>query len=167
LKLSQWYLDNGALDQAVRYAERAYECTRPRSAGMVPAWIAGVEARWTQELLRDGQREAALSHFARAERNYRTALRLGFEPGPLQSELGTLYALVGKPVEAIAAFEAAEAVDYLDAATAAHFARAYVSLRRCAGVERIAIKVERALGVDGPARELRAILSTCVAQASR
>jgi len=42
LKLAQWYLDNGALDQAVRYAERAYECRRPRSAGMArpgsPAW---------------------------------------------------------------------------------------------------------------------------------
>jgi tetratricopeptide (TPR) repeat protein len=170
LKLSQWYLDNGALDQAVRYAERAYECTRPRSAGMVPSWIAGVEARWTQELLRDGQRDAAMSHFARAEKDYRTALKLGFEPGPLQSELATLYALVGKPAEAVAAFEAAEAAGYLDASTAPHFARAYVSLRRCADVERIVTKVARALGVDGPASELRTILSTCAAepaQASR
>jgi tetratricopeptide (TPR) repeat protein len=161
LKLSQWYLDNGALDQAVRYAERAYECTRPRSAGMIPAWIAGVEARWTQELLRAGQRDAATSHFARAEKDYRTALRLGFERGPVQTELATLYVIVGKPAEAVAAFEAAEAAEYLDAAAAAHFARAYVALGRCADADRLATKVERAFGVDGPSRELRAISSAC------
>jgi tetratricopeptide (TPR) repeat protein len=166
LKLSQWYLDQGALDQAVRYAERAYECTRPGRAGMVPAWIAGVQARWMQELLGQGRRQEALAHFARAEGDYRTALRLGYEPGAMQSELGTLYALVGKPAEAIAAFEAAEAADYLDAAAAAHFARAYAALRRCADVERITIKVERALGVDETSRELRAILSSCAAAGS-
>lgn len=164
LKLSQWYLDKGALDQAVRYAERGYECTRPRSAGMIPAWIAGVEARWTQELLRAGQRDAATSHFARAEKDYRTALGHGFEQGPLQTELATLYAIVGKPAEAVAAFEAAEAADYLDAAAVAHFARSYVALGRCADVERIATKVERAFGIDGRSRELRAILSGCVAR---
>jgi tetratricopeptide (TPR) repeat protein len=137
---------------------------------MIQAWIAGVEARWTQELLRDGHRDAAMSHFARAEKEYRPALRLSSEQGPLQTELGTLYAIVGKPAEAVAAFEAAEAADYLDAAAAAHFARAYVALGRCADVERIARKVERALGVDGRSRELRAILNACVArpaQASR
>ena len=166
LKLSQWYLDNGALDQAVRYAERAYECRRPRSAGMVPAWIAAVEARWTQELMRTGQRDAATPHFTRAEKDYRTALRLGYELGPLQSELGTLYAIVDKPAEAVAAFEAAEKADYLDAATAAHFARAYVALGRCADVERIATKVERAFGVDGPAGELRAIQRTCAVRSA-
>ena len=164
LKLSQWYRDNGALDQAVRYAERAYECTRPRSAGMIPAWIAGVEARWTEALLGDGQREAATSHFARAEKNYRAALGLGFERGPLQSELATLYAIVGKPAEAVAAFEAAEAANYLDAAGAVEVARAYVALGRCADLERVATKVERTLGVDGPSRELRAILSACAAR---
>ena len=131
---------------------------------MIPAWIAGVEARWTQELVRGGQRDAAMSHFARAEKDYRAALQLGFEPAPLQSELGTLYAIVGKPAEAVAAFEAAENADYLDAATAAHFARAYVALGRCADVERIATKVERAFGVDGPSRELRTIQSTCAAR---
>ncbi|HMH48666.1 MAG TPA: hypothetical protein VK548_00425, partial [Candidatus Acidoferrum sp.] len=164
LKLSQWYLDKGQFDQAVRYAERAYECTRPRRAGMIPAWIAGVEARRTQELVRGGQRDAARPHFARAEKDYRTALGLGFEPAPMQSELGTLYAIVGKPAEAVAAFEAAEKADYLDAATAAHFARAYVALGRCAEVDRIATKVERTFGADGPSKELRAIQTTCAAR---
>lgn len=131
---------------------------------MVPPWIAGVEARWTQELLRDGRRDMAMVHFERAEKNYRTSLRLGFEPGALQSELGTLYALVGKPAEAVAAFEAAEAGAYLDASAAAHFARAYVSLGCCADAERIKTKVERALDIDGPVRELDAILRTCTAE---
>ena len=162
LKLSQWYLDKGAFAEALRYAERAYECTRRRRAGMVPAWIAGVEARWTQELLRQGQREAATPHFTRAEKNYRTALALGYERGALQSELATLYGLVGKPAEAVAAFEAAEAADYLDAAVAMEVARAYVALGRCADLDRIATKVERALGGGGPSRELRAALGACV-----
>ena len=166
LKLSQWYLDNGALDQAVRYAERGYECTRPRSAGMVPAWIAGVQARWTQELWRDGKRDAALSHFARAEKEYRTALSLGFERGAMLTELGTLYTIVDKPAEAVAAFEAAEAVNYLDAATAAQFARAYAALGRCADIDRIVTKVEGAFGVSA-SRELREIRSACAARASR
>jgi 4-amino-4-deoxy-L-arabinose transferase-like glycosyltransferase len=167
LKLSQWYLDAGAFEEAVRYAERAYECTRPRSAGGVPAWIAGVQARWTQELLRDGKREAAMAHFARAEKDYRTALSLGYEPGSLLTELGTLYAIVGKPAEAVTAFETAEKADYLDAAAAAHFARAYAALGRCADIERVATKVERAFGVSGPAKELREILSACNARLAR
>jgi hypothetical protein len=65
----------------------------------------------------------------------------------------------------VAAFEAAEAAEYLDAAVAAvHVVRAYVALGRCAHVERITTKVERRLGVKGPVRELRVILSTCSAR---
>jgi predicted Zn-dependent protease len=131
---------------------------------MIPAWIAGVQAQWTQQILLGGQRDEAMHHFARAEQNYRTALGLGFERGPLQSELGTLYAIAGKPAEAVAAFEAAEKADYLDPATAAHFARAYVAIGRCADVERITTKVERAFGPDGPSKELRAIQTTCAAR---
>jgi Dolichyl-phosphate-mannose-protein mannosyltransferase len=164
LKLSQWYMDKGGLDEAVRYAERAYECTRPRRAGMVPAWVAGVEARWVQDLLRDGQRDAAMLHLARAEANYRAAIGAGFEPGALRSELATLYTLAGKPAEAVRAFEAAEAVDYLDAAVAVQVAPAYVALGRCPDLARVTTKVEGALGVEGPARELRSILGTCAAR---
>src|SRR5262249_35450825 len=144
-----------------RYAERGYECTRPRHAGMVPAWINGVEARWTQERLREGQRDAAMNHFARAETDYRTAVRLGYEPGAMQSELAILYALVGKPAEARGALERAEAIDYVDVTAAVPVARAYVAQGRCGDVERIVAKAERALGTDGPAGELRGILGTC------
>ena len=126
-----------------------------------------MQALWTQQLMGDGKREAAMSHFARAEQDYRTALRLGHEPGPLLTELGTLYAIVGKPAEAVAAFEAAEKADYLDAAEAAHFARAYSALGRCADIERVATKVERAFGVSGLSRELREILSACAARPAR
>jgi len=109
-----------------------------------------------------------MSHFTRAEKDYRTALLgLGFERGPLQSELAILHALVGKPAEAVAAFEAAEAAEYLDAAAAVHVARAYVALGRCADVERVTTKIERGLGVEGPARELRVILSACPARPAR
>ena len=92
-----------------------------------------------------------------------SALGLGFERGPLQSELAILYTLVGKLVEAVAAFEAAE---YL-AAASVHVARAYVALGRCADVERVSTKVERGLGVEGPARELRVILSACPVRPAR
>lgn len=162
LKLSQWYLENGAFDRALRYAERAYECTRPRSPGMVPAWIAGVEARWTQELLRVGRRHEALSHFARAEKEYRTALRLGFHQGPMQSELGTLYTIAGKPAEAVTAFEAAEEAGYVDPGAVPVLARAYVELGRCADGERVLAKLDRSRGLAGPSQETRDILSACV-----
>jgi 4-amino-4-deoxy-L-arabinose transferase-like glycosyltransferase len=161
LKLSQWSLDRGDPAQAVRYAERGYESTRPRRPGMVPAWIAGVEARWTQDLVSRGRRDEALAHFGRAENNYRSAIGLGYERGPLLSELGTLYTIVDRPAEAVAAFEAAYAADFLDAGAAPTFARAYVKLGRCADAERIMSRVDRALGFREPSGETRAVLGAC------
>ena len=161
LKLSQWYLDQGDPARAVRYAERGYESARPRRPGLVPAWIAGVEARWTQDLMGRGRRDEALAHFARAEQNYRSAIGLGYERGPLLSELGTLYTIVDRPAEAVAAFEAAYAADFLDAGAAPSFARAYVRLGRCADAERIMARVDRALGFREPSPETRAVLAAC------
>src|SRR5262249_4397996 len=79
-----------------------------RRPGMVQAWIAGVQAQWTQALLRDGRRREGDEHLALAEHEYRAAMALGFEPGPLQGELGVLYSIGGRPSEAVRAFEAAE-----------------------------------------------------------
>jgi hypothetical protein len=103
-------------------------------------------------------------HLALAEKEYRAALGLGFEPGPLQSELGALYSIVGKPAAAVAAFEAAERAGYLDADSAPRFARAYVELGRCPDAERVMTKVDRALGFAGPSKETRAVLSACPGQ---
>src|SRR6185503_13602866 len=92
---------------------------------------------------------------------YRTALRLGVDAGPLQSELGMLYGVVDKPTDAVTAFEAAEKAGYLDAGAAPHFARAYVALGRCLDAERVMTKVDRALGFARPSKETRAILLAC------
>src|SRR3989442_12549912 len=116
---------------------------------MIPAWIAGVEARWAQELLRAGQRDAATFHFTRAENDYRTALRLGFERALSRASWRSCTRSSASPRRPVAAFEAAEAADYLDAAAAVPIARAYVAPGRCPDVERITAKVERGLGVDG------------------
>lgn len=160
-KLSQWHLERGEFDRAVSYAERARESTRPRRPGMVDAWLAGVEGQWTQTLVQAGRRDEAAAHFARAEEQYRAALRLGMDPGPLQGELGLLYHLVGKPAESVSAFEAAEKAGYLDPGSAPHFASAYIALGRCPDAERVMTKVDRALGFTRPSKETRAVLSAC------
>ena len=95
--------DGGAFARARRYAERAFSVYAPRAQGMSRrgsgesrhggprSWcaLAGATSPLT---LRAGHKE------------YRTAMRLGFHQGPMQSELGTLYTIVGKPVEAVTAY---------------------------------------------------------------
>jgi 4-amino-4-deoxy-L-arabinose transferase-like glycosyltransferase len=158
LKLAEWSRNNDQLDRAIAYAERARECTRPRSPGQIASWIGDLRMMRIEQLMREGRRDEAMVHFTSAEATFRTALRLGIRPAVMNSRLGTLYAMVGKPAEAVAAFEAAGDID---PAAARRFARAYVDLGRCADGERVLTKLDRDRGLDGPSDETRAILSAC------
>jgi hypothetical protein len=124
-------------------------------------WIGELEMMRTERLVREERRDEATAHFTRAEESFRTARRLGFLTGVNQSRLGTLYAIVGKPAEAVAAFESARAVNGNDAAAMRRFGRAYIDLGRCAEGERILTKLDRDRGLAGPSDETLAILSAC------
>ena len=161
LKMAEWYRNRGDLDQAIAYAERARECTRPRSAGQIVSWIAEIGTMQTEQLVKQGRRDDATSPFRRAEENYQAALRLGYRPAVTRSNLGSLYTIVGMPAEAVAAFEAIDSPAAMDAAARRRFARAYVAVGRCADAERVLTKLDRERGSTTPSDDTRAILSSC------
>jgi 4-amino-4-deoxy-L-arabinose transferase-like glycosyltransferase len=164
LKLAEWHRNNRQLDRAIAYAERAQECTRPRSVGSNLSWLAELETMRTEELMRAGQRDAAAPHLARAERHYRAALKIGYRPGPTQRNLGSLYAIAGKPAEAIPPLEAAAAARALDIPAARRLATAYVAVGRCADARRGLEQLDRANGLTPPSDDTRAILAPCEGQ---
>ncbi|HJQ85439.1 MAG TPA: hypothetical protein VKA21_15235, partial [Candidatus Binatia bacterium] len=161
LKLAEWSRNAGQLERAIAYAERARECTRPRSQGQLASWLGELGVMRTEELVREGRRDDVATHFARTEASLQRAVRLGFQPSLSQSRLGTLYALAGKPAEAVAAYEAARAGGGIDPIATGRLARAYVDLGRCGDGERVLTKLDRDRGFDGPSDETRAILSAC------
>jgi 4-amino-4-deoxy-L-arabinose transferase-like glycosyltransferase len=161
LKLAEWYRNDGQLDRAIAYANRARECTRPRSVGTIAQWIGELETMRTQELVRAGQRDAAAPHLARAEEHYRWAIKLRYRPGPMQANLATLYAIAGKPAEAATAYEAALRLGMRDGTTVERLARVYVDLGRCADAERLLGDLDRARGLTGPSEQTRALLAAC------
>src|SRR5206468_7271636 len=85
LKLAEWYRNAGQLDRAVAYAERARECKRPRSPGQIVAWIGDLETMQTERLVKDGHHDEAMPHFAHAEGQFQTAVRLGYQKAAMQS----------------------------------------------------------------------------------
>lgn len=161
LKLAEWYRNRGELDTAIAYAERARECTRPRSAGQIVSWLAEIGTMQTEHLLREGRRDDATLQFRRAEGNYQAALRLGYRPATTQSNLGSLYTIIGMPTDAIAAFEAVGTGGAMDAAARRRFARAYAAVGRCADAERVLTKLDRDRGLTAPSDETREILTSC------
>jgi len=161
LKLAEWARNAGQLDRAIAWAERARECSQPRSPGQIATWIGDLHTMRAEELVAAGRRDDALSHSARAEGSFRTALARGYQVGLMQSRLGTLYSIVGKPADAVAAFEAATAAGRIDPAAARRFARAYVALGRCAEAERVLVRLDRDRGLADPSEETRATLSEC------
>jgi 4-amino-4-deoxy-L-arabinose transferase-like glycosyltransferase len=161
LKLAEWHRNAGRLDEAVAYALRATECRSPRSPGSIATWIAELGTMRTEQLVREGRRDLAEAHFTRAEEQYRRALALGHRVGSTQSNLGSLYVIYGKPEEAIAAFEAAQASVRLDRPAQRRLARAYVDVGRCADAEGILAQLDREQGLGTPSDETRAILSAC------
>jgi tetratricopeptide (TPR) repeat protein len=161
LKLAEWYRNAGQIDRAIAYADRARECTRPRSPGEIASWIAELETMRTEQLLNDGRRDEAGPHFARAEEHYRTAIKLGFRQGLTQSNLGSLYEIMGKPTEAVAAFEVAQTSGNLDFGAARRLGRAYVAVGRCADAERVLARLDHQRGVATPSDDSRSILAAC------
>jgi hypothetical protein len=88
-------------------------------------------------------------------------------PAPTQARtqsFGSLYAIYGRPADAVATFEAAQALGSLDAAATRRFARAYVELGRCADAEGVLGRLDRARGLTPPSEESRGILAACVAK---
>ncbi len=164
LKLAEWYRNNGQVDRAIGFAERARECTRGRRRSNIEWWVGEMETMQTDQLVREGRREEAAPHFARAEQSYRTALGLDQPPATAHSDLGSLYAIYGKPAEAVAEFEIAQATRLLDPAAMRRFARAYVDLSRCADAERVLGQLDRARGLTAPSDETRGILAACGAK---
>jgi 4-amino-4-deoxy-L-arabinose transferase-like glycosyltransferase len=164
LKLAEWYRNAGQTDRAIAFAERAQECTRPRSRATIATWIAELETIRTEELMQAGRRDEAEAHFTRGESNYRSALASGPAQVRTQSNLGSLYAIYGRSADAVATFEAAQTSGELDAAATRRFARAYVDLGRCGDAERVLGRLDRARGLPGPSDESRGILAGCVAK---
>jgi tetratricopeptide (TPR) repeat protein len=164
LKLAEWYRNAGQTDRAVAFAVRAQECTRPRSRTTVATWIAELETIRTEELVQQGRRDEAEPHFARGEASYRAVLALAPSQARTQSNLGSLYAIYGRSADAVATFEAAQALGTLDQAATRRFARAYVELGRCADAESVLGRLDRARGLTGPSEESRGILAACVAK---
>ena len=164
LKLAEWYRNNGQIDRAIGFAERARECTRGRRRANVEWWVGELETMQTDQLIRDGRRDEAAPHFARAEQSYKTALGLDQPPKTLRSDLGSLYAIYGKSAEAVAEFEIGQATTLLDAPAMRRFARAYVDLGRCADAERVLGQLDRARGLTAPSDETRGILAPCGAK---
>ena len=163
LKLAEWYRNAGQVEKALAFAERAQECTRPRSRATIASWVGELETIRTEELVRDGRRDEAASHFARGEASYRTVLALAPAQGATQSNLASLYAIYGRSADAVATFEAAQALGPLDQAATRRFARAYVDLGRCADAERVLARLDRARGLTAPSEDTRGILAGCVA----
>lgn len=161
LKLAEWYRNAHQLDRAITYAERARECTQPRSPAQIASWIAELETMRTEELMNAGNADEATPHFTRAEAQYREAIRLGFDPKRMQANLGSLYAIVGKPGEAVNVLEAAFKAGSTDAAATSRLARSYVALGRCADAERVLGKLDRDRGYLSPSDDTKAILATC------
>jgi 4-amino-4-deoxy-L-arabinose transferase-like glycosyltransferase len=164
LKLAEWYRNAGQTDRAIAFAERAQECTRPRSRATIATWIAELETIRTEELVREGRLDEAGTHFTHGEASYRSVLALGRAPARTQSYLGSLYAIYGRPADAVASFEAAQSAGALDPAATRRFARAYVDLGRCADAERVLGGLDRARGLASPSDETRAMLAGCVAK---
>jgi len=161
LKLAEWARNAGQLDRAIAWAERARECSHPRSPGQIAAWIGELHTMRAEELVAAGRRDDALSHSGRAEASFRTALARGYQVSLMQSRLGTLYSIAGKPADAVAAFEAATSAGRIDPSAARRFGRAYVALGRCADGERVLTGLDRDRGVAAPSDETRAILAEC------
>ena len=164
LKLAEWYRNARQLDTAIGYAERAQRCSRPRSVGWNLSWLAELETMRVDELMRAGRRDEAAPHVARAEQTYREALRVGYRPGAMQNNLGSLYAIAGRHAEAIVAFEAAAAARALDAAGARRLATAYVAVGRCEDARRRLERLDQERGLTQPSAETRAILAPCDGQ---
>src|SRR5207237_555698 len=82
-----------------------------------------------------------------------TALRVGYRVAFTQTNLGSLYAIYGKPSDAVAAFEGAQAAGGVDLPAMRRFALAYADLGRCADAERVLAKLDRARGLAGPSDE--------------
>lgn len=158
LKVSEWYRNQGALEPAVRYAERARECTRPRSKGFIVFWLGELETMWTQSLMRADQREAAMPHFRRGEEFYLASQRAGFRRGATASNLGMLYSEVGEFPRAVDAFETAQSLGALDRNGSQRLGRAYVAVGRCADAGQMLTKVDGGT----PSDETRTLLAGCV-----
>ncbi|HWP65041.1 MAG TPA: hypothetical protein VNO26_03900, partial [Candidatus Limnocylindria bacterium] len=161
LKLAEWYRNAGQLETAIGYAKRAQECSRPRSVGWNLAWLGELHTMRVDELMRAGRRAEAAPHIAGAEEAYRTAVRAGYRPGVMQSHLGTLYSIAGRPAEAITALEAAAAARALDAAGMRRLAVAYVSVGRCEDARQTLERLDRARGLSELTTDSRAVLAPC------
>jgi tetratricopeptide (TPR) repeat protein len=164
LKLSEWYRNNRQLDTAIAYAERAQQCSRPRSVGWNLAWLGEVQTMRVDELVRGGEREQAAPHVAGAERAYRDAIRAGYRPGAMQNNLGMMYSLAGKPAEAVTALEAASAARALDASGTRRLGTAYVAVGRCDDAKRTLQRFDQSRGFSELTTDSLAILAPCEAR---
>jgi 4-amino-4-deoxy-L-arabinose transferase-like glycosyltransferase len=158
LKVSEWYRNRGMLERALAYAERARECTSPRSAGMIVYWLGELELMWTQALLRDQQREDAAPHAERALDHFRAAQKLDFRRYQSAANLGLLHSMMGRFPEAIAALEPVQAAGRLDRPGSQRLGRAYAAVGRCTDAERVLVKLDGGNASD----DTRGVLEGCV-----
>lgn len=161
LKLTAWYEEKDDLERALAYAERARECTAPRSAGQVPFWIASLETKRGNALLTSGSREEALVHLKRAEGFYRDCLSLRYRLSAAHAGIGTVYDLMGMPAQAVEALQAGYDAGPLEHPAVLRLGRGYVRLGRCADAERVLARADRERGFMERSDETKAILADC------
>lgn len=161
LKLTSWYEEKGDLDRALAYAERARECTVPRSAGQISFWIAGLESKQVQALVARGAPDEATAHFKRAESAYRSCVGIHYRPGATYAALGALYDTMEMTDQAVVALEAGLAAGGMDHPAIVRLGRDYVRLGRCKDAERVLSRSDRERGFMDYSDETKGILTEC------
>jgi 4-amino-4-deoxy-L-arabinose transferase-like glycosyltransferase len=157
-RLAEWYQHRGDTERELAYVERAQECSSPRSPGDTSLWIGVLESRKVSRLLANGKHEEARTHFTRAERQFRTTITLNHRTALAHAELGTLYASMGMPAQAVEALESSRKSGGTDRKVLVQLARSYVDANRCADATQVLA------GIDGSAGEKEEILARCPAK---
>jgi 4-amino-4-deoxy-L-arabinose transferase-like glycosyltransferase len=157
LKVSEWYRNRGMLDRAVAYAERAQECTSPRSVGLIPFWLGELETMRTQASLRDGRRDEAAEHARRGLEFLERAQKLNFRRYSSLANTGEIHSLMGELPEAVTAYESVQAAGRLDRRGMQRLGSAYAGIGRCADAERILVKLDGGT----PSESTRTVLESC------
>jgi len=157
LKVSEWYRNRGVLEPALAYAERARECTSPRSAGMIVFWLGEIEMMLTQQSLRDGGRDAAAAHARRGLDFFQSAQKLGFRRHQSLANAGEIHSMMGELPEAVAALESVQAAGRLDRRGMQRLGVAYAGIGRCADAERVLVRLDG----GSPSENTRTVLAGC------
>jgi hypothetical protein len=157
LKVSEWYRNRGMLDPALAYAERAQECTSPRSAGMIVFWIGELEMMRTQASVRDGRHDEAAPRARRGIEFLQRAQKLGFKRYQSLANIGEIHSLMGELPEAVTAFESVQAAGRLDRRGMQRLGSAYAGVGRCADAQRILVSADG----GNPSESTRTVLAGC------